>query len=74
MNKEADERLICILLAQIDDMQKDTKTREMILRNQMSLIQELENELFELKKGQPRLSKRKVGRPKGSKNKPKVAT
>lgn len=72
MNKEAYERLICILLAQIDAMQQDNETRAMIYRNQMALIQKLEDELAALKGGKP-VVRRKVGRPKGSKNKPKVA-
>ena len=73
MNNQAYEKLICILLAQIDAMQDDTETRAMIYRNQTALIRQLEAELAELKAGQPKPQKRKVGRPKGSKNKPKVA-
>jgi hypothetical protein len=73
MNNEAYEKLICILLAQIDAMQEDTETRAMINRNQMALIRQLEAEIAELKGKQPKPPKRPVGRPKGSKNKQKVA-
>lgn len=71
MNKEAYERLICILLAQIDALQQDNETRAMIHRNESALIEVLKEELEQLKRERRKENTRKVGRPKGSKNRPK---
>lgn len=73
MNNEAYEKLICMLLDKIETMQDDHETRAMVCRNQISVIRQLEAEIAELKRGQPKPPKGKIGRPKGSKNKPKVA-
>jgi FtsZ-binding cell division protein ZapB len=78
MNKEACEKVICILLGQIEEMQQELDTRRTLLSNFRHAIDALKQENETLlnrqpERREPAILRRKVGRPKGSKNKPKVA-
>ncbi len=81
MNQQALERIIVILLAEIEHLQDVVTARAQLINNCRSELDRLEDEnerlvteLAALRKNMATVvpAKRPVGRPKGSKNKKKV--